>query len=56
MKDPLHPNENLICDECGRYRAIDPANESFVPIGTKTCGSCCSEIGKEDFDQQKLSP
>jgi hypothetical protein len=37
----LKPDENLTCDECGRYGAIDFGVRKLCPDCYENSGSCC---------------
>ncbi len=41
-------DENLACDDCGRYGAIDFAERKLCPNCYEVCGSCGPESGRED--------
>lgn len=43
----LQPNEQLACDACGRFGAIDFGERKLCPDCYEACGSCCPEFGKE---------
>lgn len=44
-------NENLACDECGRFGAIDFDGRKLCPDCYEHSGSCCPEFGKEKPEQ-----
>lgn len=48
---PPATDENLTCDECGRYGAIDFGERKLCPDCYESCGSCCPEFGKEEVEQ-----
>jgi len=41
------PDDNLVCDECGRHGALDLGERKLCPDCHAACGSCCPEFGKE---------
>lgn len=44
-------NENLACDECGRFGTIDFDGRELCPDCYEHSGSCCPEFGKEKPEQ-----
>jgi len=50
MSAELQTNENLICDECGRFGAVEVAERKLCPDCYETCGSCCPGLGREMED------
>lgn len=44
-------DQNLPCDECGRYGALDFGERKLCPDCYETCGSCCPEFGKPELEQ-----
>lgn len=49
----LQPDDNLSCDECGRFGAIDFGQRKLCPDCYEHCGSCCPEFGKETTAEHK---
>ena len=49
-KGALNAQENLACDECGRYGAIDLGEKKLCLDCYGSYGSCCPEFGKEEAD------
>lgn len=50
---PPASNEDLACDECGRYGAIDFGERKLCPDCYESCGSCCPEFGKETKETER---
>lgn len=44
-------NDDLICDECGRYGALDFDARQLCPDCYECSGSCCPEFGKVEPEQ-----
>ena len=49
-KCDLKAQEGLVCDECGRYGAIDLGEKKLCLDCYGSYGSCCPEFGKEEAD------
>ena len=50
MSAEIQSNENLACDECGRFGAIEVADRKLCPECYETCGSCCPDLGRDTED------
>jgi hypothetical protein len=50
MSLELQTNENLPCDECGRFGVMEVADRKLCPDCYETCGSCCPGLGREAED------
>jgi hypothetical protein len=40
--------QELRCDECGRFGAFDFGARKLCPDCYEHCGSCCPEFGKKE--------
>ena len=50
--DTVRLEEDLVCDECGRYGAVDFGERKLCADCYETLGSCCPEFGKERQDSE----
>jgi hypothetical protein len=48
-----HLNEDLACDQCGRFGAIDFGDQRLCPDCYATRGSCCPEFGRDEPNAEK---
>jgi hypothetical protein len=46
----VRSNDDLACDECGRFGAVDLGERKLCPDCYATGGSCCSGLGRETQD------
>ncbi len=46
--NPSGPNEDLACDECGRYGVFIFDGHKLCPACYATGGSCCPEFGRDE--------
>ena len=49
------PEDDSICDDCGRYGAIDFGGRQLCPDCYECSGSCCPEFGKA-VPEQGVNP
>jgi hypothetical protein len=57
--EKVKPDSNLVCDECGRYGAVDFGERKLCLDCYESSGSCCPEFGreaKEDKEQKRTEP
>lgn len=47
MNSEIKASDDLVCDECGRFGAIEVADRKLCPECYETCGSCCPGLGRE---------
>jgi len=48
MNEPVRQQEELQCDQCGRFGAFDIGERKLCADCYEQCGSCCPEFGKEE--------
>jgi len=48
MSEPLNQQEDLQCDECGKFGAFDFGEHKLCAECYEHRGSCCPEFGKEN--------
>jgi len=53
MNNEMQVDENLVCDVCNRFGAIDFGERKLCPDCYETSGSCCPEFGKEEFNETR---
>ena len=47
------PNEDIVCDRCGRFGAFDFAGTKLCEECYEVVGSCCPEFGADDLWQAR---
>lgn len=47
MGEEIKTKEQLTCDECGRYGALELGEKKLCLDCYGTSGSCCPEFGRE---------
>ena len=51
--ETVKPDNNLVCDECGRYGAVDFGERKLCLDCYESCGSCCPEFGREENEEEE---
>lgn len=55
MKQTL-VNQDVACESCGRFGAVELGNHHLCIDCYEGCGSCCPEFGKDDLWEAEEEP
>jgi hypothetical protein len=55
MADAPGKINELVCDECGRFGAMEFGERNICPDCYEHCGSCCPEFGREKPEQDSTA-